>query len=165
MRSNLPGVLTLEVHESFGNCPKYITPRSVQVVPCGVQAPAQPAHAFTGLDAAARVLVGAADTFFVATSGGPHGLDISHRGGVPGFAQIDGDSLVIPDLSGNRYFNTLGNLLLEPRSSLLFIDFLSGDVLTLQGEVKIAWPQRAWRFDVAGGTLVRSALPLQWQRV
>ena len=161
VRANLHGVLTVDVHESFGNCPKYITARTLQARP---RVP-QPARAFTGLDAAARMLVGAADTFFVATSGGGVGLDISHRGGAPGFAQIDGDSLVIPDFSGNRYFNTLGNLLLEPRAALLFVDFLSGDVLTLQGEVTIAWPQRAWRFAVAGGTLAQGALPLQWQRL
>ena len=42
-------------------------------------------------------------------------MDISHRGGRPGFVRVDGDVLTIPDFRGNRYFNTLSNLLLEQR--------------------------------------------------
>ena len=156
--SNTAGLLVLEVNESFGNCPKYITQRDVGPVPRVAQAPL----AFDGLGVAARETVAASDTFFVATSGGKHGLDISHRGGTPGFGRIDGDTLVIPDLSGNRYFNTLGNLLLEPRATLLFIGFSSGDVLTLHGEVAIDWRRREWRFHCAGGTLARAAVPLGW---
>lgn len=159
VRSNDQGVLTLTVLESFGNCPKYITARAVAPAPPA----AQPPQSFHGLDAAARAIIGAADTFFVATSGGAHGLDISHRGGAPGFVEIDGDTLAVPDFSGNRYFNTLGNLLLEPRASLLFIDFLSGAVLTLQGEAAIAFPQREWRFRSLRGTLVPGMAPLRWR--
>jgi hypothetical protein len=156
--SNVRGVLVLELNESFGNCPKYITQRIVGVAPRVAQAPL----AFVGVADAAREMVAAADTFFVATSGGEHGLDISHRGGARGFARIEGDTLVIPDLSGNRYFNTLGNLLLDARATLLFIGFTSGDVLTLHGEVTIDWPLREWRFHCHGGTLVRAAVPLRW---
>ena len=159
VRSNEQGVLKLAVLESFGNCPKYITQRVVEPA----QAAARTPQSFPGLDAAARAIIGAADTFFVATSGGKHGLDISHRGGAPGFVQIDGDTLVVPDFSGNRYFNTLGNMLLEPRASLLFIDFLSGAVLTLQGEAAIAFPQREWRFRSRRGTLAQGAVPLRWR--
>ena len=50
--------------------------------------------------------------------------------------QVDGDTLTIPDFNGNRYFNTLGNMLIDPRAALLFIDFDSGDVLTLQGTTR-----------------------------
>jgi predicted pyridoxine 5'-phosphate oxidase superfamily flavin-nucleotide-binding protein len=151
VRSNAGGLLVVAVDESFGNCPKYITQHEV----VSVAGTAQP---FDGLDDAARAIVAGADTFFVATTGGAHGLDISHRGGPPGFVAIDGDTLVIPDFSGNRYFNTLGNLLLDARASLLFIDYATGDVLTLRGEVSIAWPQREWRFRSAGGTLARATV-------
>lgn len=160
VRNNGLGQLVIEVRESFGNCPKYITLRDVEA------APRQPQDvlAFEGLTEAARVLVAASDTFFVASSGAGHGLDISHRGGAPGFARIDGDTLVIPDFSGNRYFNTLGNLLLDARAALLFIDFASGDVLTLAGTVAISWREgmREWRFCCARGVLARSLLPLRW---
>ena len=65
--------------------------------------------------------------------GAAYGADISHRGGRPGFVRVDGDVLTIPDFRGNRYFNTLGNLIAEPRASLLFVDFETGDLLQLQG--------------------------------
>ncbi|WP_426207459.1 pyridoxamine 5'-phosphate oxidase family protein [Massilia sp. TWP1-3-3] len=164
VRSNALGKLVIEVRESFGNCPKYITPRTVQTAPRLPLAPI----AFEGLSEAARALVAASDTFFVASSGAGHGLDISHRGGPPGFVHIqgdtEGDSLVIADFSGNRYFNTFGNLLLDARAALLFIDFASGDVLTPAGTVVIAWEEnaRSWRFRCTQGLLAPAALPFCW---
>jgi predicted pyridoxine 5'-phosphate oxidase superfamily flavin-nucleotide-binding protein len=162
--------LTLEVHESFGNCPKYIHLRDVVEGPAARNAPVE--H-FTGLDAAARAQLAAADTLFVASAAGQGGgVDISHRGGPAGFVLCDGLTLTIPDYSGNRYFNTLGNLLLEPRSALLLIDFNSGDLLHLQGKAEIVWQaqegnnlpaaERTWRFQVERGWRRRAALPLRW---
>ncbi|MES2019567.1 MAG: pyridoxamine 5'-phosphate oxidase family protein [Pseudomonadota bacterium] len=165
VRSNADGKLVLDVLESFGNCPQHITVRDVEAVPPRPSA----SHAFDGLDAAARELIAGADTFFVATSGGAHGVDISHRGGPPGFVAIDGATLAIPDFKGNRYFNTLGNMLLDDRVALLFIDFAQGDVLELRGRAAIDWASdlegtRSWRFTCDGGTLTRAALPLRWVR-
>jgi len=85
---------------------------------------------------------------------------------------IEGDTLFIPDFRGNRYFNTLGNLLGEPRAALLFIDFATGDLLQLQGRVEIDWngnmsrmveaAERLWRFHVVRGWRRRTASPLRW---
>lgn len=94
----------------------------------------------------ARAIIARSDTFFIASTGGAYGVDISHRGGQPGFAAIDGNSLVVQDFKGNRFFNTLGNLLLDARAALLFIDFASGDVLELRGTCVIDWAT-----DEAGG--------------
>ena len=61
-----------------------------------------------------------------------HGVDVSHRGGKPGFVRIDDDkTLTFPDFSGNYHFNTMGNILLNPLAGLLFIDFEQGDLLYL----------------------------------
>lgn len=160
VRASGKGKLVLDVHESFGNCPKYITLRDV----APAAAAPGPVHAFDGLDGAARELVARADTFFIASAGGAHGVDISHRGGPPGFVGIEGSTLHVPDYAGNRYFNTLGNLMLDARAALLFIDFDNGDVLELRGRVQIDWrgEERSWRFDCEGGTLARAALPLRW---
>ncbi|MES3023274.1 MAG: pyridoxamine 5'-phosphate oxidase family protein [Pseudomonadota bacterium] len=169
------GGLHIDVRESFGNCPKYIHVREVESGSANASAPAE--H-FIGLDEGARALLAVAETFFVASSagntGGAGGVDISHRGGPAGFVQVNGATLTIPDYSGNRYFNTLGNLLLEPRSALLFIDFASGDLLHLQGRAEILWQQpqgrslpaaeRSWHFHVQGGWRRRAALPLRWNR-
>lgn len=66
-------------------------------------------------------------------------MDVSHRGGPPGFVRLEGQTLTIPDYNGNRYFNTLGNLVSNPRAALLFVDFERGDVLHLQGTTEIVW--------------------------
>src|SRR5262249_3284086 len=119
-------------------------------------------------------------TFFVASRSRPDigaagGLDISHRGGRPGFVAVAGDTLTIPDYAGNPYYNTFGNFLGDPRAPLRFVDFAWGDVLQLQGTVESDWDadqarqvegaQRTWRFTVARGWRRRAAIPLRWRFV
>ena len=132
----------------------------------------QPVEHLASLDAAAQALIRTADTSFVAS--GAHlelaqgGVDISHRGGRPGFIHLEGDRLWMPDFRGNRYMNTLGNLLAEPRAALLFIDFDRGDVLHLQGKRRssgrrkdpgVEGAERYWRFDVHRAWRFAAALP------
>ena len=164
--------LTLAVEQSFGNCPQYIHVRDAtrrdDKIPTAPRT-----ERFEGLDARARASIVVADTLFVA-SGSDHGLDISHRGGPPGFARVEGDTLSIPDYRGNRFFNTLGNLLLDPRAALLFVDFATGDTLVVQGRAEILWDarggagpvavERVWRLRVERGWRRRGALPLRWTR-
>jgi hypothetical protein len=167
---------TLAVRQSFGNCAKYIQRRAVEPAPPAPGAVA----ALAGLDPAARALIAQADTLFVASRSRPEagvagGVDVSHRGGRPGFVRIDGDTLAVPDFTGNRYFNTLGNLLGEPRAALLFVDFASGDLLQLQGRATIDWDahapdlvagaERQWRFEVVRGWRRRAAVSLRWSFV
>ena len=152
--------LTLAVEQSFGNCPQYINLRDATWHGAGRPSTTQ---RFVGLDDQARALIGRADTFFVA-SGSADGLDISHRGGPPGFVRIEGATLVVPDYRGNRFFNTLGNLVLDPRASLLFVDFERGDTLIVRGRVEIDWgSERAWRLKVEDGWRRPGALPLRWR--
>jgi predicted pyridoxine 5'-phosphate oxidase superfamily flavin-nucleotide-binding protein len=168
--------VTLAIHQSFGNCPNYIHPRDVATA---TAAPvAATAERLSGLDRDAAAAITAAATFFVATSartGEPTGgVDISHRGGPPGFVRIHGDVLTIPDYAGNRYFNTLGNLVSDPRAALVFVDFARGDLLHLQGRTEIVWQgpevsalggagtERLWRVHVERGWRRRTALALRW---
>jgi predicted pyridoxine 5'-phosphate oxidase superfamily flavin-nucleotide-binding protein len=169
--------IAVAVSQSFGNCPQYIQRRVIEAA--GVdRAPAasNPAESFTHLDTEARTAIERADTFFVASrsragSGSAYGADISHRGGRPGFVLVDDDVLTIPDFRGNRYFNTLGNLTAEPRASLLFVDFETGDLLQLQGTVQVDWSgaaaeqfagaERLWRFRVAHGWRRKAASSLR----
>lgn len=166
---------TLDVRQSFGNCPQYIQAREVE----GGEAPdrAGAAERLGGLDPQARALIAGADTFFVASGSGAGGgdaggLDMSHRGGRPGFVRVDGDVLTIPDFRGNRYFNTLGNLMLDPRAGLLFVDFASGGLMHLQGRAELDWDggaasgfagaERLWRVQVTAGWRRPGALALRW---
>ena len=149
--------LTVAIAQSFGNCAQYIQTRT----PSPRAVAGTPVEPLDRLDAAARALIEASDTFFVASrsrSGiDDGGLDMSHRGGKPGFVGVTGNTLSIPDFRGNRFYNTLGNLLGDPRAGLLFIDFASGGVLQLQGRATIDWhpgdagpagAERLWRVDV-----------------
>ena len=168
--------LTVAVRQSFGNCPQYIQGRAVHAVP---HAPMD-TEPLGGLDSEARAMISAADTFFVASRSRPGtgtegGFDISHRGGRPGFVDVNGGTLTIPDFRGNRYFNTLGNLFGEPRAGLLFIDFERGDLLQLQGVAEIDWSdaagsmiegaERFWQFHTVRGWRRRAASPLRWSFV
>jgi uncharacterized protein len=171
--------LEVTVGHAFGNCPQYIDSRGVTLA----EGPHNRAGAVTrinGLDAAARALIGAADTFFVASyvdppaAGEGRAVDVSHRGGKPGFVAIEGDRLCIPDYAGNLHFNTLGNLLLNPRVGLLFIDFATGDVLQLSGRATLHFEhpalahfrgaERLWTVDVHTGVWRRGALSLRFAR-
>lgn len=53
-----------------------------------------------------------------------NGIDVSHRGGNPGFVHIVNETtLEFSDNSRNMMFNTLGNVALNPDAGLVFIDF------------------------------------------
>ncbi len=160
----------IAIEQTFGNCPKYIQARTHKPRPTSVQQ----TEVVRSISGEASRIIGNADTFYVA-SGLPepqNSADVSHRGGNPGFVAIDGDTLTVPDFSGNNHFNTLGNFVINPRAGLLFIDYDEGDVLQMTGSVEIlADPlhfaefegaERAWRFTFERGYLLRQALPFSW---
>jgi predicted pyridoxine 5'-phosphate oxidase superfamily flavin-nucleotide-binding protein len=171
----------LAVDQSFGNCPKYIQPREPVFAPQGAGG-ALPARDMARLDETARGLVGQTDTFFIATAhprsgedGDPnHGVDVSHRGGAPGFVSVaaDGASLTVPDYVGNFFFNTLGNLQLQPRCGLVFIDYEGGALLQVSARGRVvtdaaevarfAGAQRLLVLEVTGARWSPAALPLRW---
>lgn len=162
-RWRAPGI-TVAIEQSFGNCAQYIQTR----MPTPHARAAQTTETLSGLDSTARHVIESADTFFVAsrsrtgieTDGG---LDVSHRGGRPGFVTLRGDKLIVPDFRGNRFFNTLGNLLGDPRAGLLFVDFATGDLLQLQGTVTIEWGEpRRWTVAIERGWRRPAALPYDW---
>ena len=173
-----PQGLSVHVRQSFGNCPKYIQARE----PSYVGPAALPvAHSATALDAVARSIIEQADTFFIASAHpqanvaptSSNGVDVSHRGGKPGFVRVDdANTLTAPDFIGNFFFNTLGNLALNPRAGLLFIDFENGDLLYLAVTAEILWDgealseftgaERLLRFRVQQATRLGGAMPLRW---
>lgn len=172
---------SMAVEQSFGNCDQYIQRR--EYLWTGPAPRAVSAEPFTVLDDDARALIGRADTGFVASASradGPasedppvsRGVDVSHRGGRPGFLGIASDgAIVVPDYSGNRFFNTLGNLLVNPRAGLLVPDFATNDLLQITGTTEIVWDgpavrtfqgaERLWRLMPSHGRWLRRALPLR----
>lgn len=173
----------VRVQQSFGNCPKYIQARELRLQP---QAAAPgPATVTTGpLADEALACVARADTFFIATASADAaqkptafngGVDVSHRGGKPGFVRVTQEQghtvLTSPDFVGNFFFNTLGNLQLNPRAGLLFADFAQGHLLQLTGEAQVLWAseelaaftgaQRLLKFRVDEARWRPGALPLR----
>jgi hypothetical protein len=169
---------SLDVTQSFGNCPKYIQTRELLPGPAAAATGASPRRA-ARLDAGMQALVRTADTFFIAThavgEGANGGSDVSHRGGRPGFVQVSGDgtSLTWPDFIGNSFFNTLGNLVAQPRAGLVVPDFASGSLLHVAGHAEIVWDgpqveafagaQRLVRLQVDHALLRPCALPWRWR--
>ncbi|MCO4319495.1 pyridoxamine 5'-phosphate oxidase family protein [Phyllobacterium sp. 21LDTY02-6] len=128
------------VEQSFGNCPKYIQLRSMEFVADPDAPYAGTTELMSELDRPARELVGRADTFFVASyvdrKDGARQVDVSHRGGRPGFIRLEEDgSLAIPEFTGNRFYNTLGNILANGRAGLVFVE--NGQLLQMTGEAEI----------------------------
>jgi len=175
VRAMTAGGFAVTVDQSFGNCPQYIQLRQFRSVPL-TDPSTRAAEHFNELDDAAKAMIAEADTFFVASYvevDGERSVDVSHRGGQSGFVRVEGNRLTIPDFAGNLHFNTLGNLLLNPRAGLLFIDFNSGDLLQLSGrtEIILEGPQveafqgaeRLWTIDVEQVVRRPAALALRWR--
>ncbi|MGU7811402.1 pyridoxamine 5'-phosphate oxidase family protein [Burkholderia sp. AW49-1] len=175
------GALTIAVEQSFGNCAKYIQGRKPAFVARETVASIA-SDVSDRLSDADRALLAQADTFFVASAntsddaGAARGADVSHRGGMPGFVRVDdAHTLTTPDFSGNRFFNTLGNLQHDPRAGLLFVDFGSGDLLYVAARAEIVWDgplvasfegaQRVVRFHVREVRRMRAVLPFRWSAV
>jgi len=162
----------IDVRHSFGNCPQYITPRNLSIV----TPVAGPPTVATLLDAHARAMIAAADTFFVASYvdlDDGRQVDVSHRGGPPGFVRVGNDgALTIPDYAGNRFFNTLGNIVANLKAGLAFVDFATGTLLQITGHAEVILnapeiavtpgAERLWRVHPRRIVLRPGALPLHW---
>ncbi|PDT05328.1 flavin-nucleotide-binding protein [Rhizobium chutanense] len=179
IRRTQAGAFHVRVGQSFGNCPQYIQPRSCAFVRDPDLPTAMQPLRSGQLDDRMRRMVEGADTFFVASyvdrDGGERQVDVSHRGGYAGFVRLGADGvLTIPDFSGNRFFNTLGNFLVNPKAGLVFVDFESGDMLQMTGraEVLLDSPdvgtfegaERLWRFTAEQIVFRPDALPLRWSK-
>ncbi|GEM49321.1 pyridoxamine 5'-phosphate oxidase family protein [Deinococcus cellulosilyticus] len=132
--TSLEAGLTIEAHQVYSNCPKYIQARTFEP---RTRPEPQTLH-LTALDPTTLRIIEQADTFFVASGARGYGADASHRGGHPGVIKVqDAQTLSFPDFSGNRMYNTLGNLHLNPKVGLLFVDFADGHVLRLLGKAEV----------------------------
>ncbi len=177
---------TVRVDQSFGNCPQYIQARDVAWPsdPAGCRPDGSRAQTFARrLPDAALDIVRRADTLFLASAAagatgaaGADGVDVSHRGGKPGFVRVttgaNGDVLTLPDFRGNFLFNTIGNLVSNPVAGILVVDFASGDLLQLTGTTEIVWEgaeveafagaQRLVKFTIDEGIHRYAVLAARW---
>ncbi len=162
--------------QAFGNCPQYIRERQWKRVD------GQAAGTSTRTDRltqSQQQWIAAADTLFIASGhrgdgeSPAFGMDASHRGGERGFVSVASETRVVfPDYAGNNHYNTIGNLVLDARAGLLFIDFETGSLLQLAGRATIDWDSEAVQripgarrlviFDIEEVVELPSAIPLRW---
>ncbi|CAG8951235.1 hypothetical protein HYFRA_00007982 [Hymenoscyphus fraxineus] len=129
--------LVVKIEQSLGNCPKYLNKK--HILPSIPQPKLVTSE--LPLPQAALDLVSKSDLFFISSSNQEADMDTNHRGGPAGFVRIlqteKGTSLVYPEYSGNRLYQTLGNLITTPQAGLVFPDFETGDVLYVTGNTEI----------------------------
>ncbi|KAL8704160.1 MAG: hypothetical protein Q9201_002658 [Fulgogasparrea decipioides] len=130
--------MVVKIEQSLGLCPKYLNKK--QIVPTlpepGLVSDALP------LPLGATRLLAKADLFFISSSHDGMTMGTNNRGGPPGFVRVvendsSGTALVYPEYSGNRLYQTLGNLQTTPRAGIVIPDFDSGDVLYVTGTTQI----------------------------
>jgi predicted pyridoxine 5'-phosphate oxidase superfamily flavin-nucleotide-binding protein len=86
-----------------------------------------------------RELVTRSSMFFLATADAEGQPDVSYKGGMPGFVRIvDEQTLAFPDYDGNGMFKSLGNILVNPKVGLLFIEFESPRRVRVNGTASIS---------------------------
>jgi predicted pyridoxine 5'-phosphate oxidase superfamily flavin-nucleotide-binding protein len=164
-----PDGFTVHTEQVFSNCGRYISDRQ------GTLLAPRPAQVSSGtrLSSDQMDLVRGAETFFIGTCHPDGAADSSHRGGNPGFVQVDSpDTLRWPDYDGNAMFMTLGNLALDPRVGLLFLDWAEGTALQVSGRAVLDWrPEsaallpgalRVVRMSIDAVLQTEHAVPMRW---
>ncbi|EED23081.1 oxidoreductase, FAD-binding, putative [Talaromyces stipitatus ATCC 10500] len=148
--------LVVKIEESLGNCPKYLHKKHI------IPALPQPKLISTSpkLPPQAIELINKADCFFISTYHQNTDMDTNYRGGPSGFVRIisnqpEGAVLVYPEYSGNRLYQSLGNLMMNHQAGLVIPDFETGDAvyMTVTTEILID--------DEADEVLERSSLAVK----
>jgi predicted pyridoxine 5'-phosphate oxidase superfamily flavin-nucleotide-binding protein len=76
--------------------------------------------------------------FFLATADADGWPDCSYKGGMPGFVRaLDATTLAFPSYDGNGMFRSLGNVLVNPKVGMLFIDFAHPNRMRVNGTATI----------------------------
>lgn len=168
--------MAMLVEESLGNCPKYLNKKNIYP---HIPFPRLISDTLP-LPPEAMGLLDKADLFFLSSTDG-HSMDTNHRGGPPGFLRVisnnaeNGTQLIYPEYSGNRLYQTLGNMHERPLAGICVPDFATGDVLYLTGETKILVGDDAARLlphtklavkiHVTAARFVRDGLPFRGEVV
>jgi predicted pyridoxine 5'-phosphate oxidase superfamily flavin-nucleotide-binding protein len=125
--------LVTKIEQSLGNCPKYLN--QYEIRPALVTS--KLISKSSSLTTEAKDLISKADMFFLSSST-TSDMDTNHRGGPPGFVRIvSSTEIVYPEYSGNRLYQTLGNLQMNPKVGITFPDYETGDVVYATGTAEI----------------------------
>ena len=85
-----------------------------------------------------RNFIESRDMFFLATADDDGVPQCSYKGGQPGFVRVvDPHTIAFPVYDGNGMFLSMGNIGVNPRVGILFIDFERGTRLRFNGVARI----------------------------
>lgn len=125
--------LVTKIEQSLGNCPKYLN--QYEIRPALVTS--KLVSKSPTLSPEAKALISKSDMFFLSSST-IEDMDTNHRGGPTGFVRILSDTeIVYPEYSGNRLYQSLGNLQMNPKIGITFPDYESGNILYTTGTAEI----------------------------
>jgi predicted pyridoxine 5'-phosphate oxidase superfamily flavin-nucleotide-binding protein len=95
----------------------------------------------TAFSAEDKAFIESRPMFFLATADADGQPDCSYKGGAPGFVRVTGPAeLSFPSYDGNGMFRSLGNVRLNPRVGMLFLDFEQPRRLRVNGTARLADP-------------------------
>lgn len=179
--------ITVAVTKSMGNCPKYINVRHLSPVAAAPKTVFSSWHLAPGerLPQAALDALAAADTTFLSTrfihprDPRESRLGMNHRGGPRGFVRAAFDAatglntVYLPDYSGNRLLQSLGNIEADGVAGLTVpifapgrptgLLYLTGDAANVYGaDASALMPnvKAVTVLTVTGAVLIEDALPL-----
>ena len=145
--------VVVSIREAYPNCPKYIARRHLRHETNAMPNERPAGETGTLLDDERSATIEQADTLFVASHHPTRGVDVSHRGGAPGFVRVlDAGRLRIPDYRGNSMFNTLGNFAVDDRAGLLVVDFQRRTFLQMTGTVILHFDEKEDPRQPTGGS-------------
>ena len=85
-----------------------------------------------------RRFIESRDMFFIATADADGAPQCSYKGGAPGFVRVlDEHTIAFPSYDGNGMFLSLGNVAVNPKVGLLFVDFERGSRLRFNGVASV----------------------------
>ncbi|UJR07373.1 hypothetical protein I4U23_011659 [Adineta vaga] len=148
--------MSLITNESLGNCPKYITIRKLEYYKRNPKIIADYRNTDKiSFNQECLDIIHQASTIVLATRHTNHNCDntsdlgLNYRGGNPGFVRTYEESghtfIVIPDYSGNRFYQSLGNIETDRIAAVVFPCFTTGDMLHVTGIAENIYDDEAER--------------------
>lgn len=135
--------LNFDIKMGYPSCPKHIQREIIELTDDSTVL-ASHYQQGTQLGELEKEWIIGAHTFFIATQTKKGDIESSHRGGDPGFIEIQENGILrVPDYLGNSMFSTLGNIYENPKTALLFVDYTKGETLQLSGNSELQFDQNS----------------------
>lgn len=149
------GVIVVTTEEVFPNCKLHVAMRESLPLSDDILPMPSPED-----------WVPSAQLLFIASwRGYGTGLDIAHRAGPPGFVEFVSGRLRYEDYYGNGMYQSLGNLDLHPRATILVVDLEQGWGLACQGPTTFEMSEdksRRWVVTEVAAMKQVSMPPRRW---